>query len=203
MQPTTVTVLDTKNNRYYTVSDKLYAASRNLYRDRINVGSSDNIVLSRRTYWSNNNGKTFWLRTAYENYSDHVYVGHPNYIVNNQKVYCDSNNSDNSALRPACNLNLSSVLFASAATASNSGSVETGTINDGTAMKLRLDGSSKDIGTAIYNTYAGKITVKKGNNSGKVVLMVQGNEGKKTGIFAVLRLMILSMYVHLHILKRH
>ena len=183
MQPTTVTVLDTKNNRYYTVSDKLYAASRNLYRDRINVGSSDNIVLSRRTYWSNNNGKTFWLRTAYENYSDHVYVGHPNYIVNNQKVYCDSNNSDNSALRPACNLNLSSVLFASAATASYSGSVETGTINDGTAMKLRLDGSSKDIGTAIYNTYAGKITVKKGNNSGKVVLMVQGNEGKKNWYF--------------------
>ena len=82
---------------------------------------------------------------------------------------------DNNA---ASNLNLSSVLFASSATAFYSQTDEAkGTVYDGTAMTLRLDGGNKDIGFAAYDAGEGKIIAKKGKCSGRVVLMVQGNDG--------------------------
>ncbi len=66
------------------------------------------------------------------------------------------------AVQPASNLNLSSVLFASAATAASSDAAEARTIADGTAMTLRLDGTGKNIGTATYNTTTGDIKAVKG-----------------------------------------
>ena len=80
------------------------------------------------------------------------------------------------AVQPASNLNLSSVLFASSVTAASSDTVS-GTITDGTAMTLRLNGTGKDIGTVTYNTTTGDIKVAKGSTSQTVALVVQGNDG--------------------------
>ncbi|MGN0720385.1 MAG: hypothetical protein ACI4LZ_00345, partial [Anaerovoracaceae bacterium] len=68
--------------------------------------------------------------------------------------------------------------FASAATAASS-DTKSGTIADGTAMTLRLDGSSKNIGAVTYSTRTGDIFATKGSTTGDVVLMVQGNDGTK------------------------
>lgn len=80
-------------------------------------------------------------------------------------------------VRPASNLNLSSVLFASAAPAS--GGAAYGEIADGTAMTLRLDGSDKNIGTVNYIIGSREIIAVKGSTTNDVVLMVQGNDGTK------------------------
>ena len=86
---------------------------------------------------------------------------------------------DNGAMgiRPASNLKLDSVLFASSAQAATSQVLTLGTIATGTAMTLRLDGSSKGIGTVVYNAASGNIKATKGNISGNVSLVVQGNTG--------------------------
>ena len=44
-------------------------------------------------------------------------------------------------------------------------------------MKLRLDGSGKNIGAATYNADEGTIEARKGNTSQTVTLVVQGNDG--------------------------
>lgn len=80
-------------------------------------------------------------------------------------------------VQPASNLNLSSVLFASAAKAASSDTAESGTIPSDKAMTLRLDGTGKNIGTAIYNSEAGTIEVRKGSTSQTVALVVQGKDG--------------------------
>ncbi|MGN1216586.1 MAG: chitobiase/beta-hexosaminidase C-terminal domain-containing protein, partial [Phocaeicola sp.] len=80
------------------------------------------------------------------------------------------------AVQPASNLNLSSVLFASAATAASS-DTKSEKITDGTAMTLRLDGTGEDIGTVTYNTTTGDIKAVKGSTSQAVALVVQGNDG--------------------------
>ena len=44
-------------------------------------------------------------------------------------------------------------------------------------MTLRLNGDGKDIGTVTCNADAGQINAKKGNTTGNVALVVQGNDG--------------------------
>ncbi|MFQ7713635.1 MAG: hypothetical protein ACLRI8_02935 [Agathobacter rectalis] len=83
---------------------------------------------------------------------------------------------DSEPVQPASNLDLSSVLFASAATAASS-DTKSEKITDSAAMTLRLDGTGKDIGTATYNTTTGDIKAVKGATSQTVALVVQGNDG--------------------------
>lgn len=82
-------------------------------------------------------------------------------------------------VEPASNLNLSSVIFASAAPAASSDTVVTGTIQTGKAMTLRLDGSNMNMGNVIYDsTQSEQIFVEKSANAtGTVSLVVQGNDG--------------------------
>lgn len=80
-------------------------------------------------------------------------------------------------VRPASNLNLSPVLFASSATAASSDTAESETIASAAAMTLRLDGAEKNIGTVTYNTTTGEIKAVKGSTSKTVALVVQGNDG--------------------------
>ena len=85
----------------------------------------------------------------------------------------------NHCVRPVTNLNLTNVLFASAAKAPSSGTVETGPIAEGTAMTLRLNGSSEKIGIVEYNTTNNVITAQNDvNAAGPVSLVIQGkNDG--------------------------
>lgn len=174
MNPTTVTTNDMLNSTIYTTTDKLYALTADgagIPYTTIKVGSDNNTVLAESSYWRS--GELFWLRSPSDlDSSDNIaWVAYPGRYVYGSIV------STKFAVQPASNLNLSSVLFASAATAASSDKAEARTIADGTAMTLRLDGTGKDIGTATYNTTTGDIKAVKGATSQTVALVVQGNDG--------------------------
>ena len=167
MNATTVKTNDTKNSTTYTTTDKLYALQGNFYDHKLCVGTSGSTVLAMSSYW--NIGSWFWLRSPYDGNKESALVAKPAQAV----FYGSVNNEDykNSAVQPASNLNLSSVLFASAATVASSDPVKSGTIASGTAMTLRLDGTGKNIGTVTYNATTGDIKV---DTSQPVSLVVQG-----------------------------
>lgn len=174
MNPTTVTTNDILNSTIYTTTDKLHALTADgagFPYTTIKVGSDNNTVLAESSYWRS--GELFWLRSPSDlDSSDNIaWVAYPGKYVYGSIV------STKFAVQPASNLNLSSVLFASAATAASSDKAEARTIADGTAMTLRLDGTGKDIGTATYNTTTGDIKAVKGATSQTVALVVQGNDG--------------------------
>ena len=172
MNATTVKTKDTKNsNVTYTTTDKLYALAADGAGDSykiIKAGSDNRTVLAIRNYC--NSGEGFWMRSPNDSFSYASLYAWPGHKVNYNDVYTYA------AVQPASNLKLSSVLFASAAMATSS--VETyGMITEGQPMILRLDGTSKDIGTVTYNTTTGNIKAVKGGISQSVELVVQGNGG--------------------------
>lgn len=175
MQETTITTKDVLNQKDYTTSDKLYAlASEDQdYYDKIYVGSNNGKKLDVDSY---SNDMDFWLRTPCENriQLNQALCAYPN---PNRGWVGGTPVQLRNGVRPASNLNLSSVLFASAAPAS--GGAAYGEIADGTAMTLRLDGSDKNIGTVNYIIGSREIIAVKGSTTNDVVLMVQGNDGTK------------------------
>ena len=181
MNATTVTTKDAlnknlvNNNVYYGTTDKLYALMADGYGSSyktIKAGTFNQTVLAMNSYWSS--GERFWLRSPNVDDANYALLALPGtYVVD---YYVLSSYGDR-AVRPASNLNLSSVLFASAASSPSTGTVASGTITSGTAMALRLDGSSKDIGSVTYNTTTGDIKAVRGSTSQTVALVVQGNDG--------------------------
>lgn len=172
MNATTVTTKDTKNSSVtYTTTDKLYALQGDYDNDQyLWAGTDDSTVLAMSSYWRN--GDWFWLRSPYGRSGDFALCADRGYYVILGRVDIDSG----SPVQPASNLDLSSVLFASAATAASS-DTKSEKITDSAAMTLRLDGTGKDIGTATYNTTTGDIKAVKGATSQTVALVVQGNDG--------------------------
>lgn len=175
MNATTVKTKDTKNsNVTYTTTDKLYALQGKFDDKKLLAGTSDSTVLAVYSYWygySWSNDSVFWLRSPYADDANIALLGFTGDFVGNRNVDHDY------AVRPASNLNLSSVLFASAATAASSDQAKLGTIALDKAMTLRLDGTGKNIGTVTYNTTTGDIKVVKGSTSQTVALVVQGKDG--------------------------
>ena len=172
MNATTVTTKDTKNSADYTTTDKLYALAADGYGSSyktIKAGSDNKTVLAMSRYWSS--GSHFWLRSPCVEDGSCAMTTSPGYFVVGNYV------EHGVDVQPASNLNLSSVLFASAAKAISSDRAESGTIASGTAMTLRLNGSSKNIGTVTYDTTTGDIKVVKGSTSQTVALVVQGKDG--------------------------
>lgn len=170
MNATTVTTKDTKNSSVtYTTTDKLYALQGDLDNNKyLWAGTDDSTVLAMSSYWRN--GEWFWLRSP-DDYGG-IYA-----LFADQGDYVSSGDVRGGiAVQPASNLDLSSVLFASAATAASS-DTKSEKITDSAAMTLRLDGTGKDIGTVTYNTTTGDIKVVKGTTSQTVALVVQGNDG--------------------------
>lgn len=172
MNATTVTTKDTKNSSVtYTTTDKLYALQGDYDNDQyLWAGTDDSTVLAMSSYWRN--GDWFWLRSPYGRSGDFALCEDRGYYIILGRVDIDSG----SPVQPASNLDLSSVLFASAATAASS-DTKSEKITDSAAMTLRLDGTGKDIGTATYNTTTGDIKAVKGATSQTVALVVQGNDG--------------------------
>ena len=191
MNATTVTTEDTgNNNRTYTTTDKLYALeaggfdpSFGTIYTTIKAGSSNQIVLAMDSYWRNEK-VGIWLRSPVNQinqkglhksclalYADTGKLANYSGVSYNTVIF-------EGDIQPAANLNLSSVSFASAATAASYSTQEThGTIASGTAMTLRLDGRNKNIGTVNYNAAEGTIEINRGYTSMPVALMVQGNDG--------------------------
>ncbi|MDD7026063.1 MAG: hypothetical protein PUI46_03085, partial [Lachnospiraceae bacterium] len=175
MNPTTVTTEDTLNGVTYTTTDKLYALSADGYGPSyktIKAGSGDSTVFAMNSYWSS--VVWFWLRSPKTSTSNSEGL-----IGGFLEPPCVSPYPVTAvySIQPASNLNLSSVLFASAASSPSSGVVASGTITSGTAMTLRLDGSGMNIGSVTYNTTTGDIKAVKGSTSQTVALVVQGNDG--------------------------
>ena len=170
MNATTVTTKDTKNSSVtYTTTDKLYALQGDYDNDQyLWAGTDDSTVLAMRSYLRN--GEWFWLRSPYGGSGDFALLAYPGDFVDYAFV------DEGSTVQPASNLDLSSVLFASAATAASS-DTKSEKITDSAAMTLRLDGTGKDIGTVTYNTTTGDIKVVKGSTSQTVALVVQGKDG--------------------------
>ena len=172
MNATTVTTKDTKNSSVtYTTTDKLYALQGDFDNDQyLWAGTDDSTILAMSSYWSN--GSAFWLRSPKVGAGNYVFLASSGDYVSSTYV------NEHFNIQPASNLNLSSVLFASAAIAASSDTVS-GTLTDGTAMTLRLDGTGNNIGTVTYNITTGDIKAVKGSTSQTVALVVQGNDGTK------------------------
>ena len=172
MNPTTVRTNDILNSTTYTTTDKLYALTADGTGSpytTIKAGSDNNTVLAESSYWRS--GECFWLRSPSDYSSDNIaMLAYPGKHVYGSIVRTKF------AVQPASNLDLSSVLFASAATAASS-DTKSEKITDSAAMTLRLDGTGKDIGTATYNTTTGDIKAVKGATSQTLALVVEGNDG--------------------------
>ena len=156
MNKTTITA-------YQTISDELYLLSADgINSNIIKAGSNDQIKLAMNSYWKN--GEDFWLRTNYGTGVLYADTGN----VTSSTTYL----SESGFLRPASNLNLTNVLFASAAKDHENGEIKA---ND--AMTLRLDGSNIGLGSA--TVYSDHIEIKKGTNSADTALFVQGKNDDK------------------------
>lgn len=169
MNATTVTTQDTKNNVNYTTTGTVYAlAADSADSSKIKAGSSDQTVLAISEYCESGDVQ-FWLRSPDTTNSKAS-------VVSGGSV-TSSSVTERKSCQLASNLQLTLVSFASAATAASSDTAVSETIASGTAMTLRLLGESKKIGSVQYNPTTGKIKATKGNTTGSVALVVQGNDG--------------------------
>lgn len=158
MNKTTITA-------YQTISDELYLLSADgINSNIIKAGSNDQIKLAMNSYWKN--GEDFWLRTYDYDSRGVLYADTGNVTSSTTHL------SESGFLRPATNLNLTNVLFASAAKDHENGEIKA---ND--AMTLRLDGSNIGLGSA--TVYSDHIEIKKGTNSADTALFVQGKNDDK------------------------
>ena len=180
MNSTTVTTTDTKNHASYTTTDKLYFLQGAEDDYVIWAGSNNQIPLANESYW--NSGNDLWLRTPSDIESRAV-IG----TVPGDYTIAHGIKDDGTCAQPAANLNLTNVLFSSAAAANPSmDGPSYGTIPSDWAMTLRMDGSAMNIGTVEYDLATDTIKAQKGSISSKVALVVQGKNGEKDWFFSVL-----------------
>ena len=193
MNDTTIYNYDTKNSRVYSTTDKLYLPYGEYPAVSITVGANASDDLDRgmnidRAYWAKDSREGFWLRNPVLDSGDVSHktnveeLGGMEVAVTRSMVGADGV----VMLVPAFELNLSPVLFASAVKAASSKDAGAGTIADGTAMSLRLDGAGKAIGTLEYDGVAGRIVARKDENAeGAVSLVVQGKDGDRDWYYSV------------------
>ena len=168
MKNTTVYTNDTKNSSVYSTTNKLYLAYGDSDDDQyVTVGknASDNLNNGLRIdkdYWG---GSYFWLRAPDLYYAHAALVAVPGYSVGISGVY------NTNALVPAFELNLSSVIFASAAPAASSDRQ----LSENDAFTLRHQ-SQADIGTATISQSKGSIAVTDVTNE-NTYLVVQNSNG--------------------------
>ena len=171
MKNTTVYTDDTKNSSVYSTTDKLYLAYGDWDDDQyVTVGKNTSDSLNNglridKDYWG---GSYFWLRAPHEISDDRALVARPGYWVS----YGDVNYL--SALVPAFELNLSSVIFASAASAASSDGALTlqDTDRDG-AFTLRY--KANNLGSALVSYDKSKVTLTGVPNG--TYLVVQNSSG--------------------------
>ena len=173
MMDTTVYTEDRKNsNQVYSTTGKLYAAYGDYYSPNdtyvtAGTNSSDSLNGGLRIdmgYWGDS---VYWLRAPSPNsnfnFRYYALLGCPGYFVHSRYVYFSY------SVVPAFQLNLPSVLFASAASAASSN----GTLTTGDTFTLRYTDTS--IGSAQINVAKDSVQVT-GAASG-VYLVVQNSEG--------------------------
>ncbi len=204
MNATPVKTWDTFNNVTYTTTDKLYALSiedvnkcyigEDLPNDitKIYAGSDNKIVISSEVYRVDPLN-SYWLRSPLgHKYNEGVGgVGHAYFlnvaVVAMSGVVTYTSCSGTRVVRPAANLNLTNVLFASAAEAASQEPTAR-MIADETPMVLRLNENAygKTIGTVGYDESQGLIVAQNNADvTGPVSLVVQGNDGGQDWYYSV------------------
>ena len=162
------TTIKTRDNKYgflYETKDKLYAMTSDYSNSQIiKLGSADQFEIKTSKYF-NHGGLNFWLRSPIDDTGVLFVEG---FHITKQ-TSADSTDPFEILVLPASNLNLTNVLFASAAKAGSTDIIESDTV-----MKLRLNGKDKNIGEVYYDEDAKKIIVSKGTVENKVHLIVQG-----------------------------
>ena len=178
MNATPIKTYDINNDVMYTTSDKLYAMSSgnpNNSSSKVKLGSLDQLTISTRTYVGSYPTLHGWLRTPFMD-DDPDYGGKVNYLecLNTTKtVPYNSTIAPGIFVIPASNLNLTEVLFASAAKAGSTEIIQSDAI-----MTLRLDGKDKNIGEVYYDEENKEIIVSKGSTENKVHLILQGKDSR-------------------------
>lgn len=174
MNDTTIYTNDKQNNIVYSTTDKLYLAHGD-YNDNqyITVGTNSQNSLNNglridMSYWGNS---SFWLRAPSVNGDCEVLVAQPNTYVYYARVDYAR------ALVPAFELNLSSVIFASAASAATS----EGTLATNDAFTLRHSGN--DLGSAFVSYDKRKVTLTNVPN-GTYLVVQNSSEAKAKQIIS-------------------
>ena len=217
MNATPVETLDTLNDVTYTTTDKLYALSiwdvkecPAIYyeygkkvnefteKDKIYAGSENNIVIASNLYSGTISLECYWLRSPasamYYDSSGYGAAKRQTYylvatVTNRRNETIGTNAcSYTRVVKPAANLNLTNVLFASAAKAASQEPVS-GVIASETPMALRLNETAygKTIGTVGYDETQGLIVAQKNTGAtGPVSLVVQGNDGTEDWYYSVI-----------------
>ncbi|WP_443595818.1 hypothetical protein [Agathobacter sp.] len=179
MTATTVYTNDIiKDGSVYSTTDKLYLAygdfNSNNYRYYITVGANqagnlNNGLRIDKYYWGDS---AFWLRAPYKRYNYDALVASPGCYVSHDYVY------DHYALVPAFELNLSSVIFASAAPAASfDGSLTLQDTDGKGAFTLRYDATKfdKNLGSALVSNNKSQVTLT--NVPENTYLVVQNGSG--------------------------
>ena len=170
MNNTTIYTNDTKNNSVYSTTNKLYLAYGDYQGYHITVGTNssnslNNVLRVDRSYWYG----VFWLRAPHGSFFSSLvaspYGAYYGGYVDNYAV------QDVSSLVPAFELDLTSVIFASAAPAASSD----GNLNTNDAYTLRYK-TQDDIGTATISQSKGSIAVTDVTNE-NTYLVVQNSQG--------------------------
>ena len=184
MNATPIKTYDINNDVMYTTSDKLYAMSSgnpNNSSSKVKLGSLDQLTISTRTYVGSYPTLHGWLRTPFMD-DDPDYGGKVNYLecLNTTKtVPYNSTIAPGIFVIPASNLNLTDVLFASAAKAGSTEIIQSNAI-----MTLRLDGKDKNIGEVYYDEENKEIIVSKGSTENKVHLILQGKDSRNNWYYS-------------------
>lgn len=157
MNETTIYTKDLKNDTVYSTKDKLYLAYRETV-DYITVGANESDMQNLNSglrvdmdYWGEH---VFWLRTPYDEGSTIGFaisvagIGHLNRDVTDNVL----------AIEPAFELNLSSVLFASAAPAATTdGNLSLADTDGDGAFTLRY--RTNNLGSAFVSSKKDKVTL--------------------------------------------
>lgn len=182
MTVTKVYTNDIKNSSVYSTTNKLYLAYGD-YNDNNNqyitvganqAGNLNNGLRIDKYYWGNS---AFWLRATYKPYFSYIsdaLIANPDCCVSHDYVY------DHYALVPAFELNLSSVIFASAAPAASfDGSLTLQDTDGKGAFTLRYDATKfdKNLGSALVSNNKSQVTLT--NVPENTYLVVQNKDGAK------------------------
>lgn len=174
MNDTTIYTYDAKNHSVYSTTDRLYLAYGNSGDNYLTVGTNSAGSLNDglridTSYWYEK--ENFWLRAPHESYRNSALVTWLNrYDVEFLEVFM----SDPAV--PAFELDLTSVLFASAVPAASAdGKLEMENVKDDGAFTLRYTPQS-GIGTATISNSKQSVEVT-GITNGNTYLVVQNNDG--------------------------
>ena len=182
MNATTVTTEDELNERQYETTDVLYILSGYAGDCEQLLAGSNNVMRLPISYWCTGDG--FWLRTDMRNGYKYATVADPEhyfeYIHLGMTPTLLSSVNSLRGMRPATNLDVSSVMFASAADPLSADKEKSEILSSDKAMVLRFDGSQKSIGNAEYDIEQGIFWAEKSASAtSPVSIVLQGEQGYK------------------------